>query len=265
LQNKARSFRRTVGWPHGRRQVNVWWQEQHRFWVALSPNINPNHYWVAFGLQNPEKHKVMNITCEVNPSRRVNARRSAGLLLKDLNGSVFLGHSGRVGGGKTGVGKTAFLNFHRGKTQPMAWNTGNKARFAKVLVFGKIGASALLGELGRFVVDVDNFKQGISGDKNSTDDLLKIEAAALENLGVSTRKIPLMPDKRFSQVLSPDVEILQIYTIHFTVAACCAKWPIKWKPKRTCIKLAVQLYSSGEHVPYSVRTLRGCGRSSFRA
>jgi len=126
----------------------------------------------------------MNITCEVNPSRQVNVRRSAGLLLKDLHGNVFLGHSGRVGGGQSGVGKQAFLKFYRGETQRMVWNTGNKAAFAKVLVFGKIGSSTLLAELGRFVVNVDNFKQRISDDKHSTGESLKIEAAALESLGV---------------------------------------------------------------------------------
>ena len=184
LRKKTRSFRRTVGWPYGRREVTVWWQEQHRFWAALSPNINPSHYWLAFGLQNPEKHRVMNITCEVNPSRQANVRRSAGVLLKDLNGNVFLGHSGRVGGGQSGVGKEAFLRFYRGETQRMVWNTGNKATFAKVLVFGRIGSPTLLAELGRFAVNVDNFKRGISDDKHSTGELLKIEAAVLESLGV---------------------------------------------------------------------------------
>jgi len=141
LKKGAKPFRRTVGWPGGHRDVTVWWHERHRFWTAFSPKINPNHYWTAFGVQNPKlhhKHRVLEITCEANPSRQGVDRRCAGLLLTDPKRNVYLGHNGKVGGGRKGIGKSAFLKSYRGKTQRISWNDGKKTEIADVIVLGKI-------------------------------------------------------------------------------------------------------------------------------
>jgi len=196
LRNRAQRFSRTVGWPSGHRKVIVFWHERHRFWVALSPTMDPNHYWLGFGLQDPARHKAMNITCEVNPPRKGVDRRCAGVLLRDSAGGILLGHSGKVGGGQKGVGKKAFLEKYRGKTQRIAWTDGKKTTTGEVVVFGRIGAPNFLNSLGRFIVDVDSFKQGIKGLPNTSALLTKAEKTAKseaefnpENLLDSRRKV----------------------------------------------------------------------------
>jgi len=150
--------------------------------VALSPKINPRHYWLAFGLQNPEKHRAVNITCEVNPPRQGVDRRCAGVLLRDSAGNISLGHSGKVGGGQKGIGKQAFLEKYRGKTQRIAWTDGKKTTKADVVVFGRVDGSNFLLNLGRFIVDVDGFKQSVKGLPD-TSALLKKEEKTTKSEG----------------------------------------------------------------------------------
>jgi hypothetical protein len=183
LRQGGRNFLRTVGWPSGNRRVTVFWHEQHRFWVALSPTINRNHYWLGFGLQNPRKHPhTLNITCEVNPPRKGVNRRCAGILLRDSGGSIFLGHSGKVGGGRKGIGKNSFLENYRGKTQQVTWTTETKNTTANAVVLGRIDGPELSLNLAKFIVDVDSFKESVGGTPD-TSALLSSEAAKAESEG----------------------------------------------------------------------------------
>jgi HNH endonuclease len=183
LQKGALAFNRTVGWAGGNRRVTVHWHRRHRFWAALSPHINRNHYWIGFGLQDPRKHpdRVLNITCEVNPPHQGIDRRCGGIFLRGSARNILLCHTGKVGGGGEGIGKHSFLHHYPGKMQPVKWTGDKKSSTMRVVVLGKIDGSELLPNLARFIVDVDAFKESVKGPPNTA--LLDDEVDSAESEG----------------------------------------------------------------------------------
>lgn len=179
LRGGAKRLRRIIGWPHGSGLFTAYWHEPERFWAVLSPSMSANRYWLAFGVQDPRKFRTMSITCEINPPKHGADRRCAGILLRGSRGDLYLGHSGRVGGGRRGVGKRTFLAACRGKTQSIAWGEAGPHRTTEVVVLGKITGPDFLVNLARFIVDVDNFKRGVR--EPSIDALIEKEAEIAES------------------------------------------------------------------------------------
>ncbi|MBO9834407.1 hypothetical protein [Xanthomonas phaseoli] len=76
-----------------------------------------------FGLFSTRKS--MNITVEINVARSGTSARAAGFFARDdASGKAFLLHSGKVGGGQRGVGKTAFLAWSKLPLTPVALSNG---------------------------------------------------------------------------------------------------------------------------------------------
>jgi hypothetical protein len=182
LKEAAQPFHnRTVGWPGGHTHVTVWWHQLERFWVTFHPSLSPSRYWIAFGLQNPKKHRTsLNITCEVNASKSGADLRSAGVLLRDSSGNELLGHTGKVGGGRAGVGKARFLQWCPNKTRPVAWKTGDRTTIKDVIVLGLVDSPSLVHSVARFIVNVDEFKQSVLSDLPDTEKLLRYEEKKAE-------------------------------------------------------------------------------------
>jgi hypothetical protein len=97
---------KTVGWPSGSGRFDVYWNENAGFWAlfSLAPPIATERprFWICFGLEHPESRSALSITVEINPPHSGINKRVAGLFLRAPDGGLFLGHSGRVGGGEKG-------------------------------------------------------------------------------------------------------------------------------------------------------------------
>jgi hypothetical protein len=163
LKRGGKQFSSVVSWPSGQREATVWWHEKYRFWASLSPRTNRNYYLVAFGLQNPKQHNVLNIRCEVNPPRNGVNRRCGGVLVRDSKGNILLGHRGKVGGGQTGIGKTAFWKDYKGDKSRIRWAKGRKRGEDEVIILGRIDSPDILVSLAKFLLKVHSFKLGLNG------------------------------------------------------------------------------------------------------
>ena len=98
----------------------------------------------------------MSITVETNPPLEGFDRRCAGLFLKDNQGNVILGHTGRVGGGRKGIGMKAFQQFAQDADwQSFLWPNGKPGMVIRV---GHLGSPDLVAQIGRFVHKVAAFK-----------------------------------------------------------------------------------------------------------
>src|SRR5258706_8626207 len=100
---------RRVGYKGGSIPADLLWHMDLGIWVLLRPESIKNRYWCAFGVDDPYPASLLSITCEINPPKEGIDRRCAGLFVRDESGEVFLAHSGKVGGGRAGIGKGAFL------------------------------------------------------------------------------------------------------------------------------------------------------------
>jgi len=151
---------RMVGFPGGQHECKVHWMPDHSFWaVTTRPLPDWGRYWCLYGLQPPETKTALNITVEINPPEKDKNLRCAGLFVRDEQGRVFLAHSGKIGGGYKGVGKSAFLQFAGElNRQVVSWSDGS---FSNAILIARIDAPALRRQLGAFVKKVDEFKQQV--------------------------------------------------------------------------------------------------------
>ena len=139
-----------------KRVVEVSWLQTAGFWFGAVPE--DGHYWISFGRTEPDGNKALNITVEVNTPLEERHGR-AGLILQDTTGTLFLAHTGRVGGGKPDVNRTQFLAFHGANAPDLIEYDGAKL----AILLGRIGAPALIRKLSQFIREVERFKSGDTG------------------------------------------------------------------------------------------------------
>jgi hypothetical protein len=151
----------SLGWQGGRARLKVHWNPELRFWSCLSPDRFKTNYWCCFGTRNPTKHKSGGIICEVNSPKQGFDRRLAGIFLRDDSGETYLAHSGKVGGGRKGIGKSNFLKYYQGPLESVLCPNGKVREY---IVIGPVNGNRLPLQVAHFVDEVKRFK---SGTKNS--------------------------------------------------------------------------------------------------
>ena len=166
--------RKFVGWRSGGNQFDVYYRETDGFWCLLRPI--EDSYWCCFGTQNPEQYDGLEITCEINPPYSGENKRAAGRFVVDGEGHVYLTHSGRIGGGRLGIGKQSFLANYRGENlRSIHWPSGDNT---DAVIVGDIESSLFGSYVGHFVNEVGRIKRLISegggassvpGDSGSND------------------------------------------------------------------------------------------------
>lgn len=97
----------------GSTPVDVFYSPEYDFWCGNS--VEPDRYWNPFGLGRPRNGATITGRCQINYACENVNLRMAGLLAKDAEGRLYLLHSGKIGGGRKGVGKNAFLDFYTGE------------------------------------------------------------------------------------------------------------------------------------------------------
>jgi hypothetical protein len=152
---------RRIGHPGGTEHTGLIWHERLQFWVSLHPERLDNRYWCLYGIEYPQPTSVIPITCEINPSKAGDDRRCAGLFVRDESGSLYLAHSGRVGGGREGIGKERFLT-HLGDAaaQPISFPNGEVWDY---IIIGRVAAHDFLPQLATFIHTVAQFKDEVAG------------------------------------------------------------------------------------------------------
>lgn len=77
-------------------------------------------------------------------------------MLRDDAGKIYLGHSGKIGGGRKDIGKSNFLSFYRGKLVTVQWPDGYES---DLIVIGQVDGKQLASQIVHFVHEVEQFKQ----------------------------------------------------------------------------------------------------------
>ena len=150
-----------LGWSGGTVQADVYWHEKIRVWgVFRETPPQPRHkgghrFWNCFGVSDPRNNATLNITVEINPPHGGENRRAGGVFLHDEEGRFCVGHSGRIGGGRRGVGQRAFREF----SDHLAWQDITSPSGAReIIAFGPLQAGKLPDMLAPFVHTVAEFK-----------------------------------------------------------------------------------------------------------
>lgn len=174
LQRRLRSALRT-DWPNREKRTLVWrpssiqLQIQHngKYWFAAQAPTSDQkikRYWNSVGIYSKKGDLV--IALEVNIPTLADSRSVSGFFAIDETTNVpILMHDGAVGGGRPGVGKSAFLRWS-GAELVEVYNSQGDVRLGLIvarLEGGKCGEA-----LGRFVQTVLDFKNAVAAGQGDT-------------------------------------------------------------------------------------------------
>lgn len=153
----SKPVRHMVGFPSGSGLAKVWVLRRHGFFFCQFVEGDlENRCWNGFGLVMPEEARILPLVVEINvPWEGVN-RAIGGVFLQGPRGEVYVGHRGKIGGGRKGVGKAAFWERYHQQAQPVLDDDS-------VIVLGKIGSPKLPADLATFVRTVDEIKRAATG------------------------------------------------------------------------------------------------------
>lgn len=163
LRQGAQACKRQVGYRSGYADTTIHWHPRHGFWCLFDPEYAENRYWCCFGTVDPKDQTMLSITVEINsPYKGVN-RRIGGVFVRDDDGRVYIAHSGKVGGGRPGIGKKAFWKFYVGENiETVEWPDD---RTSQAVVIGRVDGEHLPAHVAQFVREVDRFKAAATGKK----------------------------------------------------------------------------------------------------
>jgi hypothetical protein len=158
---------KNIGHPGGTTfDAKVSTDHKHWFWSAdkrdKGTRIHRRLNW--FGEFNEDAG--LQIIVEINTPYEGRNDQIAGFFARDTdNGAVYLFHSGRVGGGKKGVGKITFLTWSDEELTEVADSSGDIR--SGILVMPVAGRSAIRSAV-RYVDTVARFKEAArSGETNT--------------------------------------------------------------------------------------------------
>jgi hypothetical protein len=163
VQNATAFRSHAVGWPGGSKRFDVYWHSPYEIWGTLQPvppgEKGAGRFWNCFGIADPLREPMLSITVEINPPHQGENRNIGGAFLRNADGQFFLGHTGKVGGGRPGVSQESFLTFY----QDGPWRSVTAPRGPRrFVVFGPIDdGTGFLEPLSRFVHTVARFKEAV--------------------------------------------------------------------------------------------------------
>lgn len=148
-----------LGFQGGNEEVDVYWLEQFGIWVSFQVKEN-HYYWNPFGIGEPFEGDILKIICEINsPLTGIN-RRISGAFAMDDNGEMYILHSGKIGGGRKGIGKSLFRSNYKNRLVKL----DDGLEYA---IIGKLGDASLPNNTANFVREIDRIKKLVHGDSNS--------------------------------------------------------------------------------------------------
>jgi len=150
----------TIGFPGGNWDTSVIYNKN--IWFAgyeiEEDEDNPSpRFWNGFGLAKEfEKNKSNDITVEINiPTNGINRRVSGFFAKNNKTDEILLMHRGKIGGGRKGIGKNAFLGWYEPVIQQVHSGDG---KTEEALIITSLKSKLFIGGLTSFIEKVSQFK-----------------------------------------------------------------------------------------------------------
>ncbi|MCP5485089.1 MAG: hypothetical protein H7A22_06115 [Spirochaetales bacterium] len=145
-------FKAKLGSQGGNVRLPIHYSPEHKAYAGFMHA--DGRFWNAFGIGEASPNAALSIVTEINfPFEGVN-RRVAGAFASEPSGAVHVLHSGKIGGGKAGIGKHLFQESFRGK-----WVTAKDEKSAsEYALVGSLESPRFPLQLIEFVREVDRIK-----------------------------------------------------------------------------------------------------------
>ena len=132
--------------------------------------------WNIFGAGQPVLDRSNSIAVEVNIALQ---RRLAGIFaLDEKTGNTILLHSGRIGGGKKGIGRKAFMKWCPGKMKMKFVDPSRDNKEREAIFVADLGSSDFICDIEFFVNAVHRFKASLDDPKKLSDSEISEKAAS---------------------------------------------------------------------------------------
>jgi len=156
----AREMHIHIAHPRGAYDASVFYHPHDNIWCHLRRGApGEGRDYMPFGWGRPFLDRANSMVVQFNPAHSGDNPRLGGVWLKDAAGNLFIGHTGRVGGGTPGVGKRQFIDFHEDGDWRSFQRTAGRDR---AIVFGPITPDMPLTALAQFVGKVKDFKDRLA-------------------------------------------------------------------------------------------------------
>jgi hypothetical protein len=159
-----------VGYPGGNETIELFSDGDGDVWYGgqIVNKVEIPRYWNAFGIFDPSRSS-QTISVELNIPIDTNSQRVSGFFARDTaTKKLYLMHSGRIGGGKKGVGKGAYLSWSRNRLAGAFDPEADKERYG--IVIGALNPGTLVGRIRRFTKQVALFKELVRKDRLGPED-----------------------------------------------------------------------------------------------
>lgn len=164
--NFLRKATKNIGHPGGTTyDASIYTNEEYWFWSSDYKKDTPNPRKLNwFGLFS--ENSGLDITVEINtPYTGTNGQVSGFFARNTENGNIYLLHSGRVGGGKKGVGKSSFLAWSNHSLVPV---TNSKGIIRNGIVVMPVTGSGATRSAVRFIDTIVRFKEAVRAGETET-------------------------------------------------------------------------------------------------
>jgi len=162
-KNATRKGKIVAGFQGGTNTITACWFESENIWCGYQKltDVPIPRFWNACSVgPEPKWDNVkssVSITCEINMPLRGAERSIGGAFVIDDSGRLFLAHDGRVGGGKKGISKSAFLENHSQNYEIISATDSRGER--RMLLLSSLDDKNFIKNLAKFVHDVSDFKE----------------------------------------------------------------------------------------------------------
>jgi hypothetical protein len=159
-----RDFNKRVVIPKGHRGYTHdpkkgFYSCKYGLWFHYEFLTKRQYHCNSFGIGDFTQHPTVVAACEINfPPGGVN-RRIAGAFARNSDGLLHVLHSGKIGGGRKGIGKSSFKTSYKGRWVS-ALRGGKEESF---VLIGKMASPDFIKHLAEFVRAVRDFKQSVAG------------------------------------------------------------------------------------------------------
>lgn len=170
----------TIGYPGGKIETSklransrIW------YWGQIVRNAGAPRFWNAFGMTNElATNRSNHIKVEINSLLVGSSRRFGGMFAREAGRGFALLHSGKVGGGRPGIGKNEFVASFDGKLVSV-FDAGRPSSPRSAFLIARLDDPQAVNAIAEFVLAVARFKAQDSLDDSGTMTTKELKAKAL--------------------------------------------------------------------------------------
>jgi hypothetical protein len=152
----AGTAKRQLGDRSGSSERPLYVREDLGIWMSKEKLIDRGYFWLPFGTLPMKPRGNLNMVVQLDRPKTLGAPRVAGLLAEDDQRDRWICHTGRVGGGGIGIGRSTFLAW---TPRPAVTVVDGDGQTDVALPIAKLGDSRMDFAIAEFVHEVARFKK----------------------------------------------------------------------------------------------------------